>query len=71
MTPSELGAYLDVLRGRKAVSAHVKTPNGEFAVTFAPDMEPASGATELTPGGWKGPERLDRDPLAVEEPSLP
>jgi hypothetical protein len=57
MTAPELDQYLAVLKAHGVASAHLKLPNGEAAVVFGPDPLPAG--TETTPGGWKGPDRLD------------
>ena len=69
LTPELLAQYLDVMRKAGLMTAHLKTPQGEVAVTFGPDSAPLPGDSP-TPGGWKGPDRLDADFDPREEPRL-
>lgn len=72
MTPTMLATYLKVLRDGGAASAElVLGPSAQggdaiVRIVFAPDAMPVPQGDELTPGGWKGPTGLDRDPLAEE-----
>ncbi len=69
LTPQDLDATLAVLRKHGVASAEV--PLNAYAaplrVVFSPDApEAAPTGDELTPGGWKSPQRLDQDPLDAE-----
>lgn len=71
MTPTLLAEYMDVLRSRGAVSAELVLPEATLRVVFAPSVDDALPPGDgLTPGGWKGPAHLDRDPLE-DERSVP
>ena len=62
MNPAELAQYLDVLRKAGVMSAKlVLDGRAEVAVTFEPGSTPMPEGDDLTPGGWKGPARLDAD----------
>lgn len=72
LKPDILDQILAVLRKHGVASAEVPYPlNGGYEplrIVFGPEAPPTG--QELTPGGWKSPERLDADPLA-DERSVP
>ena len=57
MSPTELAEYIDVLKKAGVASARVILGANEINVIFGPD--PLPEGSDITPGGWKGPERLD------------
>lgn len=65
MNANELDLILATLRKHGAASAEVPTTAGALRVVFGPDGALPAG-DELTPGGWKGPSRLDQDPMEAE-----
>lgn len=69
MTATELSEILGVLRSHGVASAEV-SPEGLVRVVFLPDAGPPPPGDDLTPGGWKGPTRLDSDPMD-DERSVP
>lgn len=69
MTASNLDSILAVLRKHGVASAEVPVDDGTIRVVFNPDG-PLPVGDEVTPGGWKGPSRLDQDPLD-DERSVP
>lgn len=67
----DLEAVLATLVKYGVVSAEVPGQNGGvLRVVFAPNLAPPPPGDETTPGGWKGPTRLDSDPLD-DERSVP
>jgi hypothetical protein len=67
MTVTDLDATLAALRKHGVVSAEVPTPSGPLRLVFAPSVgDVMPPGDELTPGGWKGPARLDLDPVEDE-----
>lgn len=71
MAPDELDLILDTLRKHGVVSAEVPYAGtggatGALRVVFAPEVGPNPPGDEVTPGGWKSPAKLDRDPLDDE-----
>lgn len=71
MTPERLADYLKTMRDAGCASARlVLHGDAEVAVVFLPTDGPLPGEAP-TPGGWKSPSNLDRDPLADEERSVP
>lgn len=69
MSPSQLSEYLQVLRDHKVMSGRVCMDHIEINVVFAPDELEMPGEAP-SPGGWKGPEKLD-DHSVFEMPSEP
>lgn len=71
MTETELDTILSTLRKHGVVSAEVPTKDAFLRVVFGPETgAPLPVGDDLSPGGWKSPDRLDRDPLA-DERSVP
>jgi hypothetical protein len=70
LTAHELDAALAILRKHGVASAEVPCSDDGVVVlrvVFAPDAPgPTPTGDELTPGGWKSPQRLDADPLDGE-----
>lgn len=67
MTAPDLDAILATLRAHGVASAEVpmNTYMAPLRVVFNPEPPPAG--IETTPGGWKGPDRLDQDPFQIDE----
>jgi hypothetical protein len=63
MSPAQLREYVDELKtaGLMSCQVRVPTPEGqlELALVFGPDPVDGGPLSAPTPGGWKGPERLD------------
>lgn len=67
MSPADLDQLLAVLRKHCIMSADVPLASGTLRVVFGPEaMPPLPDGDPVTPGGWKGPDRLDA-PLALDE----
>lgn len=63
----DLEAVLATLRKYGVASAEVPGDSGAvLRVVFAPEAGPMPPGDEVTPGGWKSPQRLDQDPLDEE-----
>jgi anthranilate phosphoribosyltransferase len=69
MTPTELAAILDTLRAKGVASAEVPLAAGPLRVLFAPEAPPPGD--DVTPGGWKGPAKLDAEWDPTADRSLP
>lgn len=67
MTAQDLDAILATLRAHGVSSAEVplNAYTAPLRVVFGPEAPPPG--METTPGGWKGPERLDQDPFQIDE----
>lgn len=59
MQSTDLDAILATLRKHGVASAEVPGVNGALRVVFEPSMAPLPPGDEITPGGWKGPPKLD------------
>lgn len=63
MTPDLLKQYLEAMRSQRTMHCAVTLPCGADMVTinatFAPDDQGPMPGEQPTPGGWKGPDRLD------------
>lgn len=60
----------DTTTGGLMTFAGVTIQPTSLHVVFGPDPAPPPPGDETTPGGWKGPTRLDSDPLD-DERSVP
>ena len=58
-----LDEVLATLRKHGVASAEVPSEHGCLRVVFEPGASPLPKGDEVTPGGWKGPDRLDSDPF--------
>lgn len=68
MTAQDLDAILTTLRAHGVASAEVplNAYTAPLRVVFEPSAAPPPPGDEVTPGGWKGPSQLDRDPMDDE-----
>lgn len=60
MNPEQLRALLRVMRDECVASAEVTTSECSLKVVFEPSMPPLPPGDTTTPGGWKGPQNLDK-----------